>query len=68
MAPAVQTILNVLNETAMHKAYCEQWGITQAELENTPESPATTACGAFLLDSGLQGPIFDYPLLTFIVD
>ena len=39
----------------MHVAYCEQFGVTLEELERTPESPATIAYGAFLIDVGLQG-------------
>ncbi|EJD06229.1 uncharacterized protein FOMMEDRAFT_104743 [Fomitiporia mediterranea MF3/22] len=54
--PATDTIVNVLNEVTMHKSYCAaELGITEIELESTPESPATTAYGAFLLDSGLRG-------------
>ncbi|KAI0823863.1 Phosphomethylpyrimidine kinase-domain-containing protein [Trametes gibbosa] len=52
---ATQTIVNVINEVATHKAFCAQWGISEAELAATPESPSTTAYGAFLLDTGLQG-------------
>ncbi|KAI0648441.1 Phosphomethylpyrimidine kinase-domain-containing protein [Trametes meyenii] len=52
---ATQTIINVINEVATHKAFCAQWGITEADLAATPESPSTTAYGAFLLDTGLQG-------------
>lgn len=39
----------------MHRAYCAQWGVTEEELNTTSESPATTAYGAFILDTGLQG-------------
>ena len=54
--PATDTILNVLNEVTMHKSYCSaELGISEAELEMMPESSATTAYGAFLLDSGLRG-------------
>ena len=54
--PAVDTILNVLNEVSMHRAYCSnELGISSDELESTPESPATTAYGAYLLDAGLSG-------------
>lgn len=54
--PAVDTILNVLNEVSMHRSYCAlELGISEQELETTPESPATTAYGAYLLDSGLHG-------------
>jgi len=52
---ATATILNVINEVSMHRSYCAQWGITEEELRETLESPATTAYGAFILDTGLQG-------------
>ncbi|KAI0695108.1 Phosphomethylpyrimidine kinase-domain-containing protein [Cerioporus squamosus] len=52
---ATQTIVNVINEVATHKAFCAQWGISEEELTATPESPSTTAYGAYLLDIGLQG-------------
>lgn len=52
---ATDTILNVINEVASHTAFCAQWGITEEELLNTPESPATTAYGAYIIDCGLSG-------------
>ncbi|KIP07501.1 hypothetical protein PHLGIDRAFT_511930 [Phlebiopsis gigantea 11061_1 CR5-6] len=52
---ATDTIINVVNEVNTHKTFCAQWGIGEAELLATPESPATTAYGAYLLDVGLQG-------------
>jgi hydroxymethylpyrimidine/phosphomethylpyrimidine kinase / thiaminase len=55
MKPAAQTIMNVVTESAMHKSFCAQWGISDEELESTPESPATTAYGAFLLDIAIEG-------------
>lgn len=48
-------MLNIAAETKMHVSYCAGFGISLEELESTPESPATTAYGAFLLDIGLQG-------------
>ncbi|KAL1748598.1 Phosphomethylpyrimidine kinase-domain-containing protein [Schizophyllum fasciatum] len=52
---AVQTILNVLNEINTHKAFCGKFGVTEEELESTPEASATTAYGCYLIDTGLQG-------------
>jgi len=49
------TIFNVLQEIGNHKAFCAKFGITEDELENTPESAATTAYGAYVVDTGLQG-------------
>ena len=55
IANANKTISNVISEVSMHRSFCAQWGISEAELEATPESPATTAYGAYLLSVGLQG-------------
>ncbi|KXN91918.1 hypothetical protein AN958_11303 [Leucoagaricus sp. SymC.cos] len=52
---ATQTVLNILREINTHKSFCLSFGITQEELELTPETAATTAYGAYLLDTGLQG-------------
>ncbi|PSR73299.1 hypothetical protein PHLCEN_2v10827 [Hermanssonia centrifuga] len=52
---ATDTIINVVNEVATHTAFLAEWGVTEEELLSTPESSATTAYGAYLLDCGLQG-------------
>ncbi|EJF56289.1 hypothetical protein DICSQDRAFT_71741 [Dichomitus squalens LYAD-421 SS1] len=52
---ATQTIMNIITEVTTHKSFCALWGISEAELSATPESPSTTAYGAYLLDIGLQG-------------
>ena len=39
----------------MHASFFAQWGTSPRDLERIPESPATTAYGAFLIDMGLQG-------------
>jgi len=54
---STQTILNVLQEINNHKEFCAKFGITQKDLENTPEAAATTAYGAYILDVGLQGAL-----------
>ncbi|KAF8959768.1 Phosphomethylpyrimidine kinase-domain-containing protein [Flammula alnicola] len=52
---STQTILNVLYEIGNHKAFCAKFGITEEDLESTPESAATSAYGAYIMDIGLQG-------------
>ncbi|KAF8162743.1 thiamine biosynthesis protein [Crassisporium funariophilum] len=52
---STQTILNILHEINTHKSFCATFGITDLELENTSEATATTAYGAYLIDTGLQG-------------
>ncbi|KAG6842839.1 hypothetical protein H0H93_003242, partial [Arthromyces matolae] len=51
---ATQTILNILAEIHTHKSFCATFGVTEEELENTPETAATTSYGAYLIDIGLQ--------------
>ncbi|KAN0093330.1 hypothetical protein V8E55_004114, partial [Tylopilus felleus] len=62
---AAKSILGIQDETkpgtsegaknAIHTFFFEQWGTPLQDLEKTPESPATTAYGASLIDMGLQG-------------
>ncbi|KAF9239133.1 Phosphomethylpyrimidine kinase-domain-containing protein [Melanogaster broomeanus] len=52
---ATKIVVHIARESSTHTSYCAQWGVTAQELETTPESPATTAYGAFLIDTGLQG-------------
>jgi len=47
--------LLVSRKKATHASFFAQWGTSLRDLEKTPESPATTAYGAFLIDTGLQG-------------
>ena len=56
VATAMQSVQNILYEISTnHKTFCVQWGISEKELEETPESTATTAYGAYIMDIGLQG-------------
>ncbi|KAF8061754.1 Phosphomethylpyrimidine kinase-domain-containing protein [Lyophyllum atratum] len=52
---ATQTIINIIKEIDTHRTFCASFGITTEDLLNTPEAPATTAYGAYLIDIGLQG-------------
>ena len=56
IAAAMQSVQDVLHEiSTTHRTFCTQWGVGEKELEETPESTATTAYGAYILDIGLQG-------------
>ena len=56
IAAAMQSVQNIMYEiTTNHKAFCTRWGISEKELEETPESTATTAYGAYIMDIGFQG-------------
>ena len=52
---ATRGVGGVLQEvTENHLEFCARWGISEKELEETPESTATTAYGAYILDIGFQ--------------
>lgn len=55
ISAAIDVVFSIVQESSMHMGYCAEWGITEDELINTSESPALTAYGAFLIDTGLQG-------------
>lgn len=55
MGAAATTIRNIVTECTTHKAFCLQWGVSNAELEGAPESAPTSAYGAYLIDVGVQG-------------
>jgi thiaminase/transcriptional activator TenA len=46
-------------EIALHIAYCRTWGLSEADLQNEPESLELLAYTRFLLDCGQRGDILD---------
>ncbi|KAI0085951.1 Phosphomethylpyrimidine kinase-domain-containing protein [Irpex rosettiformis] len=52
---ASNTIIDVLNEVSPSNTARARWGVTDVDIHLTPESTATTAYGAFLMDCGLRG-------------
>ena len=57
IASAAQTVLNILQEVGNHKSFCAHFaGISEEELDTTPEASPTTAYGSYLMDMGIQGP------------
>jgi hydroxymethylpyrimidine/phosphomethylpyrimidine kinase len=57
---ATKVVFDVLQEIKTHESFCQTFGITQEELESTPESTATTAYGGYMIDTGLQGVSYIY--------
>ncbi|KAF8626388.1 hypothetical protein AX15_005036 [Amanita polypyramis BW_CC] len=55
ISDSATAVIGVVNEIVNHENLCRQFGVTMQELESTPESTATTAYGAYILDMGLQG-------------
>lgn len=59
MQQANASISTILQEVKLHIAYCKQWGITELELQQTPESPACIAYTRYVLDCGISGGLTD---------
>ncbi len=53
----VEAILG--HEMTLHVAYCEQWGISEQQLESAPEAPANMAYTRFVLERGMAGDVLD---------
>ncbi len=49
----------ILDETALHLRLCARWGLSQAQIEATPEHQATVAYTRFVLDCGAAGDLLD---------
>lgn len=43
----------------MHVAYCQEFGVSLADLEATPESANCSAYARYVIDIGTQGDILD---------
>ncbi len=46
-------------ELSLHITYCQDWGLTEADLENLPEATATMAYTRYVLERGLAGSLVD---------
>lgn len=56
-AAAVNTIIDI--EMPLHVAYCQGWGLTEAQMEAEPEALETMAYTRFVLERGLSGDRLD---------
>ncbi|MGL4634515.1 MAG: thiaminase II [Beijerinckiaceae bacterium] len=54
---SLSAILDV--EMDLHVTLCERWGLTKAQLENTPERAETVAYTRFVMDCGMAGDLLD---------
>ncbi len=52
IAASAQIILHIQHEIELHLSYCEDFGITKAQMEGTKESLACTAYSRYVLDVG----------------
>nr|XP_019011800.1 phosphomethylpyrimidine kinase [Kwoniella pini CBS 10737]OCF50581.1 phosphomethylpyrimidine kinase [Kwoniella pini CBS 10737] len=50
---------HIARESQMHVTYCESFGISLKELENTPESSPCSAYARYVIDIGTQGDLLD---------
>ncbi|MCY9870876.1 thiaminase II [Vibrio barjaei] len=55
--PSVEALLN--SEIGHHVAYCQQWGITEADMEAEVEDFGTVAYTRYVLDAGMTGELVD---------
>lgn len=55
--PSVHALLD--SEIGHHVTYCEQWGLTESDLENEPEDFGTVAYTRYVLDAGMTGDLVD---------
>lgn len=51
--------LHIARESTMHVAYCQEFGLSLADLEETPESANCSAYARYVIDIGTQGDILD---------
>ena len=56
-AAAVSVIVDT--EMGLHVAFCERWGISEAEMAALPEDPANMAYTRYVLERGLSGDSLD---------
>ena len=54
---SLDTILNT--ELDLHIGYCSEWGISEDDLSELPESRATLAYTRYVLDCGQRGDLLD---------
>ncbi len=46
-------------EMRLHVAYCESWGLTEADMAATPEAQQTMAYTRYVLEAGMAGDVLD---------
>ncbi len=54
---SVKAILD--RETGLHIEFCRSWGLSEADIEATPEDDATMAYTRYVLEKGMQGDLLD---------
>lgn len=58
-AAAEELTAMVGQEMKLHVTYCEQWGLSEADMAAAPEADATMAYTRYVLEKGLAGDLLD---------
>lgn len=59
MRQAAAGMAGILDEMGLHVKYCQDWGISPAEMQSLAEARATTAYTRYVLDVGMSGDLLD---------
>lgn len=59
MEHSLKSLATILSESKLHVRYCAEWGISEQELFQTPESAACVAYTRYMLDCGVKGTLAD---------
>jgi thiaminase/transcriptional activator TenA len=59
MRDKAAAVLAILDETKLHLRYCAEWGLSESEVVNVPETAETVSYTRWVLDRGLAGDILD---------
>ena len=52
-------VLAILDETLLHLKYCADWGLTEAQVTQVPETLETVGYTRWVMDRGMAGDILD---------
>lgn len=52
-------VLSILDETKLHLRYCAEWGLSEHEVTEVPETAETVSYTRWVMDRGLHGDILD---------
>lgn len=59
MRDKAAAVLAILDETLLHLKYCAEWGLTEAQVTQIPETLETVGYTRWVMDRGLAGDILD---------
>jgi thiaminase/transcriptional activator TenA len=59
MRDKAAAVLAILDETLLHLKYCAEWGLSETQVTQVPETLETVSYTRWVLDRGLAGDILD---------